>query len=151
MSETVIIIGAGRSKHAGAPLMNDFLDVADQIRRAFPRSNPDKDFELVFKGRDALQSVHSKATMDLLNLESVFAAFEMARLLHSLGDLSIEEIEALPGAMSRVIQRTLEDTVKFSFKDKRLNPPSPYAELVAILDAERHKLPAIWDRISFIT
>jgi len=129
--------------------MNDFLDVADHLRKKF--SPPNADFELVFKGKDALQAVHSKATMDLLNLESVFAAFEMAKLLRSLRPLSDDEIEALPGAMARVIQRTLEATVKFEVQGNRLLPPSPYAELVAILETARQKSAANWNRISFIT
>ena len=91
MAQTVFIIGAGISKTAGAPLMNDFLDVADQLRKG-PNFG-DTDFDLVFRGRDALQSVLAKATMDLLNLESVFAAFEMAKLLRRLGALPTEGSE----------------------------------------------------------
>jgi hypothetical protein len=89
--------------------------------------------------------------MDLLNLESVFAAFEMGKLLLRLGPLPVEQVEELPTAMAHVIQQTLEATVKFSFMGNRLHPPAPYAELVAILDRARDKSPAIWDRVSFIT
>lgn len=32
MSRTVFILGAGASQLAGAPLMHDFLDVADDLR-----------------------------------------------------------------------------------------------------------------------
>lgn len=135
MSQTVIILGAGASKGAGAPLMNEFLDVADDLRKG--SSQRDKDFDLVIKGRDALQLVHSKATMDLLNLESVFAAFEMARLLQRLGSLSLEEIDALPGAMSRVIQRTLEATIKFPFYDNVLHPPGAYDNLGSMISKFR--------------
>src|SRR5271154_3289597 len=91
MSKTVFIIGAGVSKGAGAPLMNDFLDVAYRLGKTDASGNAD--FDLVFRGRDALQSVFSKSTMDLLNLESVFVAFEMAKLLRRLGTLSVEEVE----------------------------------------------------------
>jgi hypothetical protein len=149
VSETVVILGAGVSKTAGAPLMNEFLDVADRLRREFKPSN--SDFELVFKGKDALQAVHSKAAMDLLNLESVFAAFEMAKLVHSLGQLSVDEIEALPSAMARVIQQTLEATIKFTFSAGRLYPPAPYTKLVELVEEVRTKSPASSNRISFIT
>ena len=126
MSQTVLIIGAGISKTAGAPLMNDFLDVAAQLRKGPTFGDPD--FDLVFRGRDALQSVLAKATMDLLNLESVFAAFEMAKLLRRLDALPTEDIDALPGAMTRVIQRTLEETIRFPVVDNRLLPPQPYEQ-----------------------
>ena len=31
MSKNVFILGAGTSKHTGAPLMNNFLDVAEDL------------------------------------------------------------------------------------------------------------------------
>jgi hypothetical protein len=76
--------------------MNDFLDAAYTLSKSF--SPRDKDFDLVFKGRDALQSVFSKASLDLMNLESVFTAFEMARLLKRLGSLSMQVLHAIHGA-----------------------------------------------------
>jgi hypothetical protein len=33
MSEIVFILGAGASKNAGAPLMANFLDKADELRK----------------------------------------------------------------------------------------------------------------------
>jgi NAD-dependent SIR2 family protein deacetylase len=147
MSETVFIIGAGVSKEAGAPLMNDFLDVADGLRKNPATRVPELD--LVFRGRDALQSVLSKASIDLLNLESVFAAFEMAKLLRRLGLLSIEEIDALPGAMARLIQCTLETTITFPISGQQVRPPQPYDNLGAWLAKQKNK--ANWPRVSFIT
>jgi NAD-dependent SIR2 family protein deacetylase len=147
MSKTVFIIGAGVSKQAGAPLMNDFLDVADRLRKTTEIADPD--FDLVFRGRDALQAVHSKSTMDLLNLESVFAAFEMAKLLRRLGTLSVEEVEALPEAMTRVIQRTLEMTIMFPISNGRAKPPHPYAEIVELVTQRNKQAPR--STFSFIT
>ena len=85
------------------------------------------DFNLVFQGRDALPSVLAKATMDLLNLESVFAAFEMTKL-RRLGALPPEDIDALPAAMTRVIQRTLEETIHFPVTGGKLWPPEAGAK-----------------------
>lgn len=82
MSETVFILGAGVSRKAGAPLMDEFMDAADDLRKTDFRG--DKDFDLVFKGLHALRSVYAKATLEVLNVESVFAAFEMAKLLGGL-------------------------------------------------------------------
>lgn len=149
MSRTVIILGAGASKGAGAPLMTEFLDVADDLRKG--SSQRDKDFDLVFKGKDELQAVHSKATMDLLNLESVFAAFEMAKLLRRLGSLTLEEIDALPDAMTRVIQRTLEATIKFPFFDNLLHPPGAYEGLGTMIATFRDQRHSNLSALSFIT
>jgi hypothetical protein len=147
MSKTVFIIGAGVSKRAGAPLMNDFLDVADHLRKTTETGDPD--FDLVFRGRDALQAVHSKSTMDLLNLESVFAAFEMAKLLRRLGPLSVEEVEGLPDAMTRVIQRTLETTIMFPANGGRAKPPHPYAEIGELVTQRNRQ--TLRSTFSFIT
>jgi len=152
MSETVFILGAGASKGAGAPLMNEFFDTADELRKKLPAQ--DADFELVFHARDALQSVYSKATMDLLNFESVFAAFEMAKLLRRLGSLSTNEIEALPGAMTRLIQRTLEATIAFPVENDGQHPriltPRPYDQL-GQLAVDLSRQPNGMRRIAFIT
>lgn len=113
MSETVFILGAGASQQAGAPVMGDFLDVARALMKNKQNADVAAESELVFKGIDALQNVHSKAELDLLNLESVFAAFEMAQLLKRLPGLTEEEIEKLPSAMRRLICHTLESTIKF--------------------------------------
>jgi hypothetical protein len=118
VAETVFILGAGASVGAGAPLMSNFLDVAEDLmhdrRGGVSRAGEDLDaFEQVFAGIDALQGVFAKGTIDRRNLESVFGAFEMARLLGRLGSLELEQIKQLPDAMRRVIQKTLELTVRF--------------------------------------
>jgi hypothetical protein len=79
MSQTVFIFGAGASKQAGVPLMGEFFDVARRIRPLIKGEIADE-FDRVFLGISALQVAHSKADIDLDNLESVFATFEMARL-----------------------------------------------------------------------
>lgn len=151
MSETVFIIGAGASKPAGAPLMDNFLDVAEKLRKAQPQ---DKDFDLVFRGIDALQAVHSKAMMDLNNIESVFAAFEMSVLLGELNPLAPEEIPTLPAAMSHVIQRTLETEIKFpvsgqSPSGRSILAPPPYGQIADMIAGNSRGNPI--ERVSFIS
>jgi len=82
----VFILGAGASREAGGPLMGDFLDHAEELSH-----NSDVDheaFDLVFRGIKELQVVHSKAFLDINNVESVMAAFEMAKLFGRLGDMA---------------------------------------------------------------
>ena len=125
--------------------MDEFLDVADQLRKV----TPDKDFDLVFRGIDALQAVLSKATMDLINLESVFAAFEMAALLGGLKPLTAGEMFELPAAMARLIQRTLETTITFPATSRSVSAPSPYDEIASIVATSFRGNPA--GRVSFIS
>jgi hypothetical protein len=111
MSKTVLILGAGASASAGAPLMWNFLDEAERLRDSNAVADSSAEFNLVFKALAALNQTHSKATLDVINIESVFAAFEMAKLLGRLGTLTQDEIDKLPNAMRRVIVRTLEQTI----------------------------------------
>jgi len=80
MARTVFVLGAGASREGGAPLMNDFLDVAEELLHQKRVGNAAEHFELVLRARDSLQAVHSKAILNVRNLESVFGAFEMAEL-----------------------------------------------------------------------
>jgi NAD-dependent SIR2 family protein deacetylase len=162
MSEIVVILGAGASAQAGAPVMSDFLDVAYDLMKHGQNREIAADSDLVFKGKDALQRVHSKAELDLQNLEAVFAAFEMAQLLKRLPDFKEEEIEKLPAAMRRVICHTLESTIRFPIElsevaeqgpsrpghiYRRIVPPKPYKGLMDVVDVY-HKRGI---KISFIT
>ncbi len=97
MTSTVFILGAGASRAAGGPLMVDFLDIAEDMFEGMRQSqepNSVRDsFELVFREIHKLQEVYARSTLDLNNIESVFAAFEMATLLGRLGDLTRHERE----------------------------------------------------------
>ena len=98
--------------------MSNFLEVADRLRYSGRvESLYTAAFETVFKARAQLQSVHSKAELDLHNIESVFGAFEMAkRFCKPFGDLQHEEIERLSNAMRLLIVRTLELTSQFRWR-----------------------------------
>lgn len=124
MSDTVFILGAGASKAAGAPLMGEFVDVADRLRKA-PISPEDKRaFDLVFKARNALQAIYAKANFSIDNIESLFGAFEMAQLLGSLPGIAPEELPGLSSAIKKVICRTLETTIEYPLR-KDFPPPVP--------------------------
>ena len=114
MSQTVFILGAGASKESGAPLMAEFIDVAErvwrEIRGADPRS---RHFETFFRAIGELQAVHSKAILDIKNIESVFAAFEMAQTLGRFGDYTQEQLDELLESTKQVIAATLDWTTRF--------------------------------------
>ena len=109
MSKFVFVLGAGASADSGAPTSNNFMDRAESFLGDTSLGGHDRDaFELVFKARNKLKDVLSKATLDLDNLEVLFNAFEMAALFNRLGDLATDDVRSLPGAMRRVIARTIE-------------------------------------------
>lgn len=131
MSSVVFILGAGASRQAGAPLMHDFLDVASNLwKRGEIDDEEDRDhFRRVFEGLGRLQHVHSKAQLDIQNLESVFSAFEMAQTLGGFGGFNRADMEALSRSMNRLIVVTLEKTLLFPVGgDGSLRPPEPYKD-----------------------
>jgi len=137
VAETVFILGAGASRHAGAPLTADFLDKADAIHKKLP-SGPDRDaFGKVFEARSKLQLVHSKAQLNLDNIESVFAAFEMGRVADRLPGIGGRaEAEELLTCLRRVISLTLQDAIMYPVRDTIIRPTAAYeafAELIALL------------------
>src|SRR5256885_208818 len=129
MGRTVFILGAGASVRAGCPVMSNFLDVADGLRHSTKIGEPyDSAFETVFKARAQLQSVHSKARLDVHNIEAVFGAFEIARRFRkSFGSLTIDDVQGLSRCMRLLISSTLERTTRFGILGEgQINPPHPY-------------------------
>jgi hypothetical protein len=79
MPKSIFLLGAGASKAAGAPLMDEFLSTARNLRRLALPSEFHSAFDTVFQAMTALQAVHSKSTLDFNNVESLFSAFEVAK------------------------------------------------------------------------
>ncbi len=135
MASTVFILGAGASKDAGVPLMTDFLDVAHDLWKIGKLGEADKSFETVFRGISKLQLVHSKSQLDIQNIESVFASFEMAKILKRFaGDYTPEKIEELTAAMKSVIVTTIQETTSIQRgSGEMIIAPYPYNHFVSHL------------------
>ena len=125
-TKTVFVLGAGASADSGCPLMQDFLDRAYYLRRYTERDVEMRSFELVFEAISELQSVFAKSKLELLNIESVFAAFEMAQLFGRLGSLDKEQLEYLTHAIRVLIVDTLEWSMKFRRVQHNLRAPVSY-------------------------
>jgi NAD-dependent SIR2 family protein deacetylase len=122
----VFILGAGASKEAGAPLMREFLDVADVVREQQRGTQLREEFDLVFRAIAELDPVFAKSTIDVSNIESIFAAFEMADLFGRLGNLKEAEVHRLTSAIKSVIVATLEARLVFPIENGAIQPPRPY-------------------------
>lgn len=128
----VIILGAGASVEAGAPLMNNFFDRARLLyTQAEIKKMVGDHFDTVFNAINALQSAHSKADLDLYNLESIFTAFEFASLLQIENSLFNDDLVL---SLKRVIAITIENSLEFK-KNPNQNygflPHKAYRTLVA--------------------
>jgi hypothetical protein len=143
-------MGAGSSRAAGAPIMRNFLETSELIFRSAGSK-----YDLVFEAISRLQQVHSKADLDLYNLESVFGAFEMARMIdRRLLDNGASDTTLVP-LLKEIIAETLQRSIAFPIKqysEARYGTPEPdhfegYNQLTEIVvalmeqrkDYARHK------------
>lgn len=140
MSDVVFILGAGASREAGGPLMHDFLDIADGLLRSGKVKEDSASFEAVMKGIGALQQVHSKSQLEITNLESVFATFEMAQILGKLPGYDSTQLDELIFSMKTLIVKTLAKTIKFPKTETRFFPPKPYNKLAEIISLSTTKV-----------
>ncbi len=108
--------------------MADFLDRAyDLLRTKTSGVIEAKDqFEDVFNAISELQGVHSKAFLDLNNIEIVFGAIEMGLLLKRLGTRDEASITKLRDSLITLIYKTLEFGIQFPVQDRHIRPPKPY-------------------------
>jgi hypothetical protein len=150
MAKTVFILGAGASKDCGGPLMKEFLDRA-RILLAGKQLNDDdkKEFEKVFDALVELRGVFKKSKLDLDNIESIFSAFDMARLIGKLGKYKLSQINKLDHAIKRVIFRTLEAAIKFDNAGGSFLDPSASYQCFASLLHEMENGNQTWSVLTF--
>lgn len=135
MAKTVFILGAGASKEDGAPLMSEFLDVVHSLKTQPKMEEIKTDIDRVFNAIAKLRDTHYKSYIDLDNIEEVFGAFEMARLIKRLGTYTIDEIETLGYSLNRMIVKTLEECIKLPFEDGMVHPPSTYENFALLIQS----------------
>ncbi len=108
--------------------MADFLDRARSLFADNPHNECSADLQRVFTAISKLQSVHSKSELDIVNLESVFSAFEMAELL------GIEHYgRDLVRSMRRLIAWTLDEAVRLTLRRGKIFSSSPYESFASLI------------------
>jgi hypothetical protein len=132
--KTVFIFGAGASKDAGAPLMADFLDRAEDLSRSDPELSSEESFKDVLAALAELQGVHAKSYLDLNNIEVIFGAIEMAQILQKLGNRDQDSIARLRTSIVNLIVKTLEHSVRFRVSNDRIVSPEPYSTFLNMLE-----------------
>ena len=138
--KTVFILGAGASKKAGAPLMSEFFQEAERLLHSGELSEEEKEaFDDVMQARAELrQVVHDKSDLDLTNIEHLFGAIEMAKVIGKFCERDEESITRLNQSLRMLIVRTLEETVPIPFSKDNYVAPAPYGEFVKLI-AELNK------------
>lgn len=144
--KTVFILGAGASRAAGGPLMFDFIEIAARVLRRGEAGWATEFFEASLDARRKLQSAYVKSTIDLDNIENLFATYEMANLIGRLSSLGESEAEKLPRNLRYLIMRTLEQSILYPINGEDAIVPSPYpydafVELLNLLQNDKESAP----------
>jgi hypothetical protein len=142
MSSVVLVLGAGASQCAGVPLMAEFVDVAQDVWAKGLVEDVDGSFRMFFRGLVELQRMHSKATIDLGNIESILSCLEMARVLGRVGRLDGDDIERLIQAGKQVVVRTIEETSRFHLEGEQLAVNPPHRTLASHIHTMQQRKPA---------
>jgi hypothetical protein len=114
--------------------MNDFLDVAGDLLNSGKVDEKRHHFERVFKAISQLQVVHSKAQLDLYNIESIFTVLELGKVIQKVpGHANNDEIDKTIASLKEVIVKTLEQSMLFPIQNGGLLPPEPYQEFAKLI------------------
>ena len=130
MENSVFILGAGASAQAKVPLMKDFVDEADRLYQ-LDKVLDKKSFKKVLYAIKQLQQANSKSIIDLVNIESILSAFEMAKLLNVFFGYSSDEIDELVESAKNVIAETIRGSMICTHEND-FQPP-PYQKLAELI------------------
>jgi hypothetical protein len=142
MAKTVFILGAGASVEAGAPLMNNFLDTAQDLlnRGAFNAySEDEKAVKEIFRLISELEAIHSRAPIDLNNIESLFGLIEMGNIIKKIGNISPRKLNFYRESLITMITRTLEESMVFGTDSFQFSAHESYAAFASFLKKYNEK------------
>ena len=151
MSEVVFILGAGASAHAGVPLMARFLDEARRVYSEGIDNYWEPHFELVFRILVELQKVHSKAELDLSNIEAVFTTFELGQTMRKLPGVEENRLEAAVSSLKLLIVQTIECTMRFPLTDNGVRASKDYEDFASLLKKLTDRQRKSWGEFSVLT
>jgi hypothetical protein len=79
-----------------------------------------------------MQLIHSKAQFDLVNIESVFAAIELGKLMNVNFNLNVD-LDTISDSVNFLIYKTIELKTKFYVVDLKLVIPHPYDNFLKLV------------------
>ena len=115
--------------------MANFLEIARDLTLTDAVGDKRASFERVFSAIGKLQQVHSKAQLDLANIESIFTALELGVVIQRVPGLAKEEITQAIAALKTLIVKTLELRIAFPVSGRSVVATRSYAQFA---DLVRH-------------
>lgn len=113
--------------------MWDFLDIAQELLLSRQVEDKKEEFKYVFQAIGGLQRVHSKAQIDLYNIESIFTALELGKVIKRFPGLEDGDIDKAIDALKALIVRTLEERIEFRQERGRTYAPDSYARFADLI------------------
>src|SRR5688572_9633306 len=99
MAKRVYVFGAGASRTMKVPLLKEFINAADDLRKKDGRVSKEA-FEFFFDAyENYLPDLEAKTKQDLDDIETVFSLVEMARLIRRFPKVESDQIEKLSDAI----------------------------------------------------
>lgn len=127
VGKTVYVLGAGASRHTGAPLLRDFLVTARLLRdRGYPLRYK-QSFDNVFDWIDSLRGSSYYVEFDLDNLEHVYSLAEMSK---QVGEEKGKQVSL---DLRYLVTETL-DSCQLRWANGQLQPDGAYSTFVKALD-----------------
>jgi hypothetical protein len=115
--------------------MFDFVELAAKVLRRGEAAWAQSYFELSLEARRKLQHAYVKSTIDLDNIENLFATYEMASLIGRLSNMEPSLVQQLPKSLRYLIMRTLEQCLLYPITgaDDQVLAPYPYTAFAELL------------------
>ncbi len=151
--KTVFILGAGASAESGAPTMPTFIQTAKELheRNAFGAASIQIQDVLDAAYKD-LKLVQVKSSINYKNVEELFSAIDIAQLIHCFGTRQPARIPDLRTSIITFIFRTIEETVRIPFVNKRIGLPKGYDALSELVRKKVEQTARLGrNDVSFIT
>lgn len=136
IGKTVLFFGAGASVDAGVPTMEHFVDTMYSLYAG------EEEFKAVFETINDFRRVYHNSHLDLNNIESLFSAFEMRKLI-----LNTSENDQVYELLKKMIVGTVEQTTKIICQQNGdFGSTGYYTLMLDMLDIENNR-----QSYSFIT
>lgn len=131
VGKTMFVLGAGASRHTGAPLLFDFMSEA-RARMLKAELVYKKDFKDVFEWIEKMKGPAYYLNLDLNNLEHVFSLISMLNAVDPEG-------EKLYKSISLVMLETLEQC-QVPFQGEQFQPDPVYTQFLVKIDEHANQL-----------
>jgi NAD-dependent SIR2 family protein deacetylase len=132
MSKTVFILGAGASAEAGVPVMSNFIQKAEDLFEKKLIKNL-KAYNAIFGEQSEMYRLHSKAQIEITNIENVLAIIDMGKLFNKFFKLSGEEITNLASYYKIFLGEVIENTTIFRDYKEKIFPNLAYEKFGSLI------------------